>query len=146
GDDITQLRTLHDWIIKPKLRTVKGTAEINGWGGFEKQYQIRIDPDKLDRHKLTFDDVIEAVQKKNRNVGAGNNRRRSQMLLVHGLGRVVSADEIKGIVITAQDGVPIKVADVADVTIGHEIRRGAVTADGKGEVVLGLGFMLMGEN
>ncbi len=146
GDDITELRTLQDWVVKPTLRTVPGTAEINSWGGYEKQYQIRIDPNKLDRHKLTFDDVVEAVGKNNRNVGGGNIRRHSQMLLVNGLGRVVNIDEIKGIVIAAKDGNPIKVSDVADVTIGHEIRRGAVTADGKGEVVLGLGFMLMGEN
>src|SRR5438132_10046897 len=146
GDDVTELRTIHDWIIKPKLRTVKGTAEINSWGGYEKQYQIRIDPNKLDRHKLTLDEVTLAVQKNNHNVGGGNIRRHSQMLLVHGIGRTVNVDEIKGIVITAKDGVPIKVADVANVEIGHEIRRGAVTADGKGDVVLGLGFMLMGEN
>ncbi len=146
GTDITEMRTIHDWVVKPKLRTVRGAAEINSWGGFEKQYQIRIDPNKLDRHKLTFDDVVEAVQKNNRNVGGGNVRRTSQMLLVHGVGRTVNVDEIKGIVITAKDGVPIKVEDVADVQIGHEVRRGAVTADGKGEVVLGLGFMLMGEN
>ncbi len=132
--------------MKPKLRTVKGAAEINSWGGHEKQYQIRIDPNKLERHKITFDEVSEAVQKNNRNVGGGNIRRQSQMLLVQGLGRTVNVEEIKGIVITAKDGVPIQIADVADVEIGHEIRRGAVTADGKGEVVLGLGFMLMGEN
>src|SRR5262249_40360320 len=137
---------LQDWIVRPNLRTVKGTADINSWGGFEKQYQIRIHPDKLDRHKLTFDDVVDAAVKNNRNVGGGNIRRNSQMLLVHGIGRSADIDEIKNIVITAKDGVPIKMSDVADVEIGHEIRRGAVTADGKGEVVLGLGFMLMGEN
>ena len=146
GTDATDMRTIHDWMVKPKMRTVRGAAEINSWGGYEKQYQIRIDVNKLDRHKLTFDDVVEAVQKNNRNVGGGNIRRGSQMLLVHGLGRTANVEEIKGIVITAQDGVPIPVEDVADVQIGHEIRRGAVTADGKGEVVLGLGFMLMGEN
>jgi cobalt-zinc-cadmium resistance protein CzcA len=144
--DPTDARTIHDWVIKPKLRTVKGTAEVNTWGGFEKQYQIRIDPNRLDRHKLTFDQVVEAVQKNNRNVGGGNIRRQNQALLVHGIGRVSNAEEIQGIVITAKDGVPIKIGDIGEVQVGHEIRRGAVTADGKGEVVLGLGFMLMGEN
>jgi cobalt-zinc-cadmium resistance protein CzcA len=144
--DNTELRTFQDWVVRPNLRTVKGTADINSWGGFEKQYQIRIDPEKLDRHKLTFDDVVDAAVKNNRNVGGGNIRRNSQMLLVHGIGRIADIDEIKNIVITAKDGVPIRVGDVADVEIGHEIRRGAVTADGKGEVILGLGFMLMGEN
>jgi cobalt-zinc-cadmium resistance protein CzcA len=143
---LTELRTIHDWVVKPKLRTVRGTAEVNSWGGYEKQYQIRIDPDRLIKHNLTFNDVVEAVQQNNRNVGGGTIRRGSEMLLVHGVGRTVNVDALKGIVITAKDGVPIRVRDVADVEIGHEIRRGAVTANGKGEVVLGLGFMLMGEN
>ncbi len=146
GTDLTDLRTIHDWVIKPKLRTVRGVAEVNSWGGFEKQFQIRLDPNKLDRHQLTFDAVVEAVHKNNRNVGGGNVRYRNQMLLVHGVGRVTSVEEIKGIVVAAKGGVPIRIEDVADVEIGHEIRRGAVTANGKGEVVLGLGFMLMGEN
>ncbi|HJT75839.1 MAG TPA: CusA/CzcA family heavy metal efflux RND transporter [Gemmataceae bacterium] len=146
GDDATELRTIHDWVIKPKMRTVKGTAEVNSWGGFEKQYQVRIDPSRLVKHGLTFDEVVEPVERNNRNVGGGNIRQNSQMLLVHGLGRTVNAEQIKNIVVTAKDGVPIRVRDVADVEIGHEVRRGAVTADGQGEVVLGLGFMLMGEN
>jgi len=146
GNDKTDLRTVHDWIIKPKMRTVRGTAEVNSWGGYEKQYQIRIDSDKLDKFKLTFDDVVEAVQKNNRNVGGGNVRRSSQMLLVQGLGRTENTEAIKGMVIAAQDNKPIKIEDVAEVVVDSEVRRGAVTADGKGEVVLGLGFMLMGEN
>jgi cobalt-zinc-cadmium resistance protein CzcA len=146
GDDITEMRTIHDWVIKPKLRTVKGTAEINTWGGYEKQFQIRIDPQKLESRKLTLAEVMEAVEKNNKNVGAGNVRIKSQMLLVHGQGRVTNVEQIKDIVIKAEDNKPIKIGDVAQVEVGHEIRRGAVTADGKGEVVLGLGFMLMGEN
>ncbi len=140
------LRTVHDWVIKPKLRTVRGVAEVNSWGGFEKQYQVRIDPDRLIKHKLTFDTVIEAVEKNNRNVGGGNIRQNSQMLLVHGLGRTVNVGQLENIVLVARDGVPIRVKDVATVEVGNEIRRGAVTADGRGETVLGLGFMLMGEN
>src|SRR6185295_6636814 len=101
---------------------------------------------KLDAKMLTLGEVIEAVEKNNKNVGAGNITRNSQMLLVVGRARVATVDQIKDIVIKADKGNPIKVSDVADVQIGHEIRRGAITADGKGEVVLGLGFMLMGEN
>src|SRR5258707_231093 len=74
GDDVTELRTIHDWIIKPKMRTVKGTAEINSWGGYEKQYQVRIDPNLLIKYSLTFDEVVRAVEENNRNVGAGNIR------------------------------------------------------------------------
>ncbi len=146
GTDATDLRTLHDWVIKPPLRTVPGTAEINSWGGYEKQYQIRIDPERLIKHGLTFDEVVAAAGRSNFNVGGGTISQDGSMLLVQGLGRTTGIDEIRGIVITAQEGVPIRIGDVADVVIGHEIRRGAVTANGQGEVVLGLGFMLMGEN
>ncbi len=146
GDDATELRTIHDWVIKPNLRSVKGTAEVNSWGGFEKQYQVRIDPARLIQFSLTFEEVVAAVELNNRNVGGGNIRQNSQMLLVHGLGRTVNIEQIKNIVVKAHDGVPVKVRDIAEVEIGSETRRGAVTADGKGEVVLGLGFMLMGEN
>jgi cobalt-zinc-cadmium resistance protein CzcA len=146
GNDVTQLRTIHDWVIRPKMRSVKGVAEINGWGGYEKQYQVRINPNLLIKHGLTFDEVMRAVEDNNRNVGGGNVREKSQSVLVHGVGRTTNIDQIKSIVVKAKDGVPIRVGDVADVTIGSEIRRGAVTADGKGEVVMGLGFMLMGEN
>jgi len=145
-EKLTELRTIHDWVVKPQLRTVSGTAEVNSWGGFEKQFQVRIDPDRVIKYGLTFDEVVEALKENNRNVGGGNITQNSQMLLVHGLGRTVNIEEIKNIVIKAKDGVPIRVGDVADVQIGHEIRRGAVTDDGQGEVVLGLGFMLMGEN
>ena len=147
GADLTDLRTIHDWTIRPQMRTVPGVAEINTWGGNEKQYQVRIDPNRLVKHGLTFDDVVAAVEKNNRNVGGGSIRRPGGgALLVQGLGRIANAEQVRNIVIQAHEGVPIRVRDVADVVIGHEIRRGAVTADGQGEVVLGLGFMLMGEN
>ena len=119
---------------------------VNSWGGYEKQYQVRIDPNLLIKHGLTFDQVTRAVEENNRNVGGGSVREGTRSVLVRGVGRTGTVDEIKGIVITAKDGVPIRVGDVAEVMIGSQIRRGAVTADGRGEVVLGVGFMLMGEN
>ena len=143
---LTELRTIHDWVVKPQLRSVPGVAEVNSWGGYEKQYQVRIDPNRLVKHSLTFDQVTEAVKDNNRNVGGGNISVGARMLLVHGQGRTVNVEQIKNIVVTAKDGQPIHVGDVADVEIGHEIRLGAVTAHGQGEAVLGLGFMLMGEN
>ena len=146
GNDITELRTIHDWVIKPKMRKMKGAAEINSWGGYEKQYQVRIDPNLLIKYGLTFDEVVQAVETNNRNVGGGNVREGTQSVVVQGVGRTVKTDQIKRIVIKSKDGVPILVGNVADVAIGSEIRRGAVTADGRGEVVMGLGFMLMGEN
>ncbi|HEX5445394.1 MAG TPA: CusA/CzcA family heavy metal efflux RND transporter, partial [Pirellulales bacterium] len=144
--DLTKARTTQDWTIKPALRTVPGTAEINSWGGFEKQYQIRVEPDQLIKYDLSLDDVMRAVLHNNLNVGGGNIDVAGDMLLVHGIGRTVNIEQIGDIVVAAQDGVPIHVHDLAQVTIGHVIRRGAVTANGQGEVVLGLGFMRMGEN
>ncbi|MFO0901016.1 MAG: CusA/CzcA family heavy metal efflux RND transporter [Pirellulales bacterium] len=146
GHDITDLRTIHDWVIKPKLRTVRGVAEVNSWGGYEKQYQVQIDPAKLIAYGLTFDQVVQAVRDNNQNVGGGTVREGTQSVLVKGVGRTSTPEQIASIVIAAHEGAPIRVGDVAQVAIGSEIRRGAVTADGKGEVVLGLGFMLMGEN
>ncbi|MCH8045623.1 MAG: efflux RND transporter permease subunit, partial [Planctomycetes bacterium] len=143
---LTEMRTVQDWIIRPQLRTVRGTAEVNSWGGYKKQYEVRIDPQGLIKHGLTFGEVIRAIKENNRNVGGGSIRQNSRMLLVHGLGRTENIEQIQNIVIKASGGVPIRVGHVATVRIGHEIRRGAVTADGQGEVVLGLGFMLMGEN
>ncbi len=145
---LTELRTLHDWVVKPMLRSVPGVAEVNSWGGLEKQYQIRIEPLGLVRHDVSFDEVVTAVRHNNLNVGGGNiNENRSgEMLLVQGIGRIASVAEIKDIVITAKNGVPVCVRDVANVTIGHQLRSGTVTSGGRGEVVLGLGFMLMGQN
>jgi cobalt-zinc-cadmium resistance protein CzcA len=146
GSDETDLRTVHDWVVRPQMRAVKGVAEVNSWGGFERQYQARIDPTKLAKYGLTFDQVTAAIRENNQNVGGGVIDRGSGMLLVSGVGRTVSLDQIRHIQVTVRDGVPVLLGDVADVRIGHEVRRGAVTADGKGEVVLGLGFMTMGEN
>ena len=143
---LTELRTIHDWVVKPQLRSVRGVAEVNSWGGYEKQYQVRLDPERLFKYGLTFEQVSDAINSNNENVGGGTINDGSEMLLVHGVGRTVNIGEINEIVITSRDGTPIRIRDVADVEIGNEIRHGAVTANGRGEVVLGLGFMLMGEN
>jgi cobalt-zinc-cadmium resistance protein CzcA len=146
GDDVTQLRTVHDWIVRPQMRRVKGVAEVNSWGGFERQYQVRIDPAKVAKYGLTFDTVTAAIRENNQNVGGGVIDRGSGTLLVHGVGRTTTLEQIRSIQVAVKDGVPVLLGDVSEVRIGHEVRRGAVTADGKGEVVLGLGFMTMGEN
>jgi cobalt-zinc-cadmium resistance protein CzcA len=144
--DLTELRTIQDWVIKPALRTVPGVAEVNSWGGYEKQYQVRVDPDRLIKYGLSYEEVLAAVEANNLNAGGGNLSSGGNMLLVQGIGRVVNLDQIGNIVIKAKDGVPIHLHNVADIEIGAEIRRGAVTYGGRGEAVLGLGFMLMGEN
>ncbi|MFO0809039.1 MAG: CusA/CzcA family heavy metal efflux RND transporter [Gemmataceae bacterium] len=146
AEKLTHLRTVHDWTVRPKLRTVPGVAEVNAWGGYEKQFQARIDPDRLLKHGLTFAEVVEALEKNNKNVGGGGIKQNNQFLLIHGLGRTANLEQIRGIVVAAKDGVPIRVRDVADVEVGSEIRRGSVTFQGRGEAVLGLCFMTMGEN
>jgi len=141
-----ELRVIQDWIIKPELSKAPGVAEINSWGGLERQYHVIVSPDALVKYNLTFDEVFEALQANNRNVGGGQMVAAGESTLVHGVGRVQSVEEIADIVIQSFDGFPVKVKDVAEVAIGHEIRRGAVSAQGRGEVILGLGFMLLGEN
>ncbi|MBT3880092.1 MAG: efflux RND transporter permease subunit [Candidatus Scalindua sp.] len=143
---LDELRTIHDWIIKPELRKVPGVAEVNSWGGFERQYQVIVSPESLVKYKLTLNKVFETLAQNNHNVGGGRVVSAGQSLLVHGLGRVSTIEQIENIVLKAHKGAPVSIKDIADVVIGHEIRRGAVTADGQGEVVLGLGFALMGEN
>ncbi|MBS0205270.1 MAG: efflux RND transporter permease subunit [Planctomycetes bacterium] len=143
---LTDLRTVQDWVMRPELRSIPGTAEINSWGGLEKQYQVRVDPASLFRHDVTFQQVIQAVLDNNLNVGGGYIDRSGDMLLVHGIARTVDVKQIGEIVITSHEGLPVCVRDVAEIAIGHEIRRGVVTVDGAGEAVLGLGFMRIGEN
>jgi cobalt-zinc-cadmium resistance protein CzcA len=146
GKDLTEARTLQDWVIKPALRSVPGTAEVNSWGGLKKQYQVRVDPSLLIKYGLTLDQIVAAVPANNFNIGGGYLNQSGDMLVVQGVARTTDVKQIEDIVITAKDGVPVKIRDVAQVAIDHELRRGMVSANGKGEVVLGLGFMLMGEN
>jgi cobalt-zinc-cadmium resistance protein CzcA len=144
--DLMELRRVQDWEIRPGLLPIPGAAEVNSWGGLAKQYQVRVDPVELFKHDLTMPHLFEAIRLNNLNVGGGYIDRGGDMLVVQGIGRTVTIPQIEEIVITAKDGVPIYVRDVAEVVIGHEIRRGIVTAGGEGEAVLGLGFMRIGEN
>ncbi len=145
-ENLTELRTIQDWIIKPQLRGVPGVAEVNSWGGLEKQYHVDVDPARLIKHSLTLQHLTEALAKNNLNVGGGNLERGGEIRVLQGVGIVTDVDQIADIVLSSHDGTPVRVRDVADVLIGHEIRHAATTSEGQGEVVLGLGFMLMGEN
>lgn len=146
GKSLAELRTVHEWVIKPQMRSVPGVAEVNTWGGDERQLQVVVDPVSLGKHRLTLSQLIEALERNNANVGGGALDQAGQSSLIQGVGIVRKPEDVEDIVISAQGGVPTRVRDVARVVEGREIRRGAVTADGRGEVVLGLGFMLMGEN
>ncbi|SNB44774.1 efflux RND transporter permease subunit [Geobacter sp. DSM 9736] len=143
---LAELRTLHDWVVKPQMRSVPGVAEVNTWGGDERRIEIVVDPEELAKRGLSLDQLIEAVEQNNANVGGGTIDRAGESSLVQGVGIIRTPQELEEVVVTAREGIPVRVADVARVMEGREIRRGAVTADGKGEAILGLGFMLMGEN
>ncbi len=142
----TELRTLHKWVIRPQMVQVPGVAEINTWGGYERQFHVIVDPRRLVKHGLTLDDVARVLERSNRNAGGGVLEQAGESQLIQGQGLVGSIAEIEAMVLANVDGKLIRVSDIADVREDHEIRRGAVTAEGLGEAVLGLGFMLMGEN
>jgi cobalt-zinc-cadmium resistance protein CzcA len=146
GADVPRLRATQDWVVRPELRPVPGVALVNTWGGLEKQYQLRVDPDRLVKYDLTLAQVLAALKAGNTNVGGGYIDRQGDMLLIHGIARTTTVEQIGNIVVAARDGVPVYAKDLGEVVVGHELRRGVVTADGQGEVVLGLGFMRIGSN
>ncbi len=141
----TDLREIQDWVIKPQLRNVKGVTEINSIGGFEKQYVVAPNLERLGAHGLSLADVVNALEKNNSNQGAGYIERRGEQYLVRAPGQVKSIDDIGDIIIGTAAGQPTRIRDVATVELGRELRTGAATENGK-EVVLGTVFMLMGEN
>lgn len=146
GRSLAELRTIQDWIIGPQLVSVPGVAEVNAWGGEARQVHVVVDPVTLQKHDLTLAELAQAIEANNANVGGGTLDQAGESSLVQGIALVTRPEHVEAIVVGASGGVPIRVGDVGRVVEGHEIRRGAVTANGEGEVVLGLGFMLMGEN
>ncbi len=141
----TELRTVQDWIIKPQLRTVPGVVEVNTIGGFEKQFHVLPDPTRLMAYRLGFRDVMTALAANNANVGAGYIERNGEQYLVRTPGQVSTIEDIKGIVIGSRQGVPVRIADVAEVREGRDLRTGAATLNGE-ETVLGTAMLLIGEN
>ena len=144
--DATELRTLQDWVVAPQLRGVGGVAEVNSFGGYAKQYQVLVRPEALVQYGLTLQQVLDAVAANNVNAGGGYITRGAEQLVVRGVGQVQDLDQIRAVVVASQGGTPVRVGDVAEVVIGHTIRQGAVTKDGRGEVVTGIVMMRMGEN
>jgi len=141
----TDLRTLQDWVIRPQLRTVPGVTEVNTIGGFQRQVHITPDPARLRALGFTLEDVAQAVEANNQNVGAGYIERNGQQFLVRIPGQVANLEEIGNIVLARREGVPIHVHDVAQVQDGPELRSGAATQNGH-EVVMGTVVMLIGAN
>ena len=146
GRSLAELRTVHDWILRPQLRSVRGIAEVNAWGGEERRVEVRVDPVELRRRALTLQDVADALRWSHGTEGGGRIVQSGEATLVQGVALLTTLRDVEGVVVGAEGGVPIRVRDVAAVVEGAEVRRGAVTAQGRGEAVLGLGFMLLGEN
>jgi cobalt-zinc-cadmium resistance protein CzcA len=146
GYDLTELRTLQDWIVRLNLRTVQGVTDVLSWGGDVKQYQVRLHPEQLRQYGVTLGEVLDAVEANNQNAGGNFIENNREEYLVRGLGRVESLADLGGIVITTRGGTPVRVRDVATVAFGPEIRRGIVTKDGEGEAVVGIALKLIGAN
>ncbi|MBA3624548.1 MAG: CusA/CzcA family heavy metal efflux RND transporter, partial [Methylibium sp.] len=141
----TDLREVQDWIIKPQLRTVPGVTEINSIGGYRKEFQVAPLPGKLVAYGLSLGDLVAALERNNANVGAGYIEKSGEQNLIRVPGQVADLADIADIVVTTRQAVPVRIGDVAEVTMGRELRGGAASRDGR-EVVLGTVFMLVGEN
>ncbi len=140
-----ELRTTQDWIVKPQLRNVPGVIEVSAIGGYEKQYHVNPQPEKLLAYNFSFHDIIEALSRNNSSVGAGYIEKNGEQYLIRAPGQISSLEDIQNIVLGTHEGIAIRLLDVADVILGKELRTGTATEDGK-EVVLGTVFMLIGEN
>ena len=145
GYDLAELRSIQDWYIRYQLNAVEGVSEVASVGGYVKQYQIDIDPNKLLAHNIKIHEVIDAVQKSNIDVGAKVFEEGGVEFIVRGLGFIKNTSDIENIVVGDKDGVPIYIKNIATVTIGPEFRRGALDKEGK-EVTGGVILMRYGEN
>ena len=145
--NLAELRAIQDWTVKPALTAVHGVAEIASFGGFEKQYQVEVDPARLLAYKIPLSAVVNAVRGSNADVGGRILEMGGTELVVRGRGRFASLDQIRAVSIgTATGGTPVTVGDVANVQIGPDQRRGISDLNGKGEVVTGWVVMRYGEN
>ena len=143
--DLFSLREIQDWIIKRQLVLVDGVTEVNTSGGYEKQYHVTPDPSKLLRWEISMQQLVAALWDNNVNQGAGYIERNGQQLMVRSPGQLSTIDEIENVAILTRDSIPVRVKDVAEVSIGKELRTGAATRSGE-EAVIGTAFMLLGEN
>jgi heavy metal efflux system protein len=144
--ELTDQRTMQEWVLRPLLKSVPGVIDVNGMGGFVKQYQVLVDPAKLRKFDLTLHQIYEAVVKNNANVGGNVLERHAERSIVRGLGLIGTVGDIESIIVKEVGGTPVFVRDVAEVRIGHAVRHGAVVLNGEREVVIGTVLMLRGGN
>jgi len=142
----TDLRTIHDWIVKRQLSGIPGIVEISSFGGYLKQYEVAVDPLKLKNLDLTITDIFDALEKNNENTGGSYIEKGRNTYYIRAEGLLENIHDIENIAITNRNGTPILIKDVAVVNFGHASRFGAMTKDGKGEAVGGITLMLKGAN
>lgn len=144
---LTDLRTVQDWIIKRQLAGVKGVADVSSFGGLVKQYEIAINPQKLNAYQLSITDIFEALHKNNENTGGAYIEKNNTVLFIRAEGLLKSPDELKQIVVkNTEQGIPVLLGNVAEIHTGHAIRYGALSYNSEGEVAGGIVMMLKGEN
>lgn len=143
---LTNLRTIQEWIITPQLKNIAGVNELNSFGGYFKQYQVIVSPEKLLKHALMVEDVYSAIGNNNKNVGGNILERNSDQYIVRGVGLLKNIGEMETIVLKSQGGTPTYLKDVAEVRIGEAVRMGAAMKNGKDEAVGGIVMMLRGAN
>lgn len=144
--DAVKLRTIQDWIIIPQLQGIEGVAEVSAWGGKLKQYEIAVNPNKLNSLGVTITDIFDALEKNNQNTGGAYIEKDQYAYFIRGVGMASGIKDLENVVIKNRNGSPVLVRNVAEVREGIALRYGASTKDGKGEIVSGLALMLKGEN
>ncbi|MBL8039136.1 MAG: efflux RND transporter permease subunit [Nitrospira sp.] len=144
--ELTDQRTLQEWVLRPQLKSVPGVIDVNGMGGFVKQYQVVVDPAKLRKFDITLHQIYEAAVKNNANAGGNVLERHAERAIVRGIGLIKTVGDIESIIVKEVGGTPVFVRDVAEVRIGHAVRHGAVVLNGAREVVIGTVLMLRGGN
>ena len=144
--DLMELRALQDWVVRYNLRTVPGVADVISFGGGVKQYQVQVDPRALRQYGVTLEEVRQSLGANNRNVGGGFIVRGPEEYLIRGIGLAQSLDDLRNIIVASRSGSPIYVRNIATVAFGPEVRRGAASMNGQGEVVAGIVLKRIFEN
>ena len=144
--DAMSAKTTHDWEVRTRLRSVPGVSEVNTWGGETKQFQVVVDPSRLDQFKLSLGDVLQAVADNNQSFSGGFIEHHAERYTVRGIGLVADTRDLERVVLASHNGVPVLLRDVAQIQVAAGLRDGAVTRNGQGEVVGGMVIMLKGQN
>jgi cobalt-zinc-cadmium resistance protein CzcA len=143
---LIEQRALQDWVIEPKIRTVQGVADVVSFGGGVKEYKVAAKPDRLKNYSLDLKQVFDAIAANNNNTGGGYIKYGDEALVVRGIGLLKSAEEIGDIVITAYEGVPVRIKDVAEVSIGPQPRTGIVAMNQRDDIVEGIVLLIKGQD